>query len=142
MQNSELIFKYVLNINIFFLTQVLCVYIFCFAIVHLVLLSNILFFYNIFIQIFIKFQVLCVYIFCFAIVHLVLLSRKRDGFLNALSYSPGTVWELVICFFSVWSVCGLSGFHSYLIALALTTNEDIKGTWSKSRNRFVIFQLE
>jgi len=81
--------------------------------------------------------VLCVYIFCFAIVHLVLLSKKREGFLNALSYSPGTVWELVICFFSVWSVCGLSGFHSYLIALALTTNEDIKGTWSKSRNREV-----
>uniref|UniRef100_A0A8C4T5Q1 Palmitoyltransferase n=1 Tax=Erpetoichthys calabaricus TaxID=27687 RepID=A0A8C4T5Q1_ERPCA len=53
------------------------------------------------------------------------------GCISSLTYS--TVVELVICFFSVWSILGLSGFHTYLVASNLTTNEDIKGSWSTKR---------
>ncbi|XP_039266942.2 palmitoyltransferase ZDHHC9-like isoform X1 [Styela clava] len=80
-------------------------------------------------------SVLCLYVFAFSILHIVLLSKEKGNFLEALKNSPGSVLEILICFFSIWSVIGLSGFHSYLIALGITTNEDIKGTWSKKRNK-------
>ncbi|XP_064422690.1 palmitoyltransferase ZDHHC9 [Latimeria chalumnae] len=78
-------------------------------------------------------SLLTIYIFAFDIVHVVMRSVK-SGFLNALKDTPGTVVEVVICFFTLWSVVGLTGFHSYLVALNQTTNEDIKGSWS-GKNR-------
>lgn len=48
-------------------------------------------------------------------------TQTHGSFLDSLL----TVLELVICFFSVWSIFGLSGFHTYLVASNLTTNEDV-----------------
>ncbi|XP_054647272.1 palmitoyltransferase ZDHHC9 isoform X1 [Dunckerocampus dactyliophorus] len=78
-------------------------------------------------------SLLTIYIFTFDIVHVVMRSVD-DGFLNTLKETPGTVLEVLVCFFTLWSVVGLTGFHTYLISLNQTTNEDIKGSWS-GKNR-------
>uniref|UniRef100_A0A3B3QLR8 Palmitoyltransferase n=1 Tax=Paramormyrops kingsleyae TaxID=1676925 RepID=A0A3B3QLR8_9TELE len=82
---------------------------------------------------------LTIFIFAFVITHIVLRSNQT-GFLSALKDSPllnhsDTVLEVVVCFFSMWSIVGLSGFHTYLIGSNQTTNEDIKGLWSSKRGK-------
>ncbi|XP_023681634.1 palmitoyltransferase ZDHHC14-like isoform X2 [Paramormyrops kingsleyae] len=77
---------------------------------------------------------LTIFIFAFVITHIVLRSNQT-GFLSALKDSPASVLEVVVCFFSMWSIVGLSGFHTYLIGSNQTTNEDIKGLWSSKRGK-------
>ncbi|XP_013767841.1 probable palmitoyltransferase ZDHHC14 isoform X2 [Pundamilia nyererei] len=77
---------------------------------------------------------LTIFIFAFVITHIIL-SSHQNGFLSALKNSPASVLEVVVCFFSVWSIVGLSGFHTYLISSNQTTNEDIKGSWSSKRGK-------
>ncbi|XP_056651447.1 palmitoyltransferase ZDHHC18 isoform X2 [Monodelphis domestica] len=73
------------------------------------------------------------FIFACVITHLTL--RSQGGtLLDTLKETPASVLELVICFFSIWSILGLSGFHTYLVASNLTTNEDIKGSWSSKKS--------
>ncbi|XP_012240408.1 palmitoyltransferase app isoform X2 [Bombus vancouverensis nearcticus] len=73
---------------------------------------------------------LCVFIFVCAVTHLVMLTKDVRPFLDAVRISPGSVVVAVICFFSVWSILGLAGFHTYLTTSNQTTNEDIKGSFS------------
>ncbi|KAJ1528371.1 hypothetical protein ONE63_006788 [Megalurothrips usitatus] len=73
---------------------------------------------------------LCVFIFACAVTHIILLTRDNRQFLEAVKDSPASVISGVICFFSVWTILGLSGFHTYLTASNQTTNEDIKGLFT------------
>lgn len=89
--------------------------------------------YRFFYSFIISLSFLTSFIFGCVITHLTLRSQSGKSLIQAIQESPASVVELVICFFSVWSILGLSGFHTYLVASNLTTNEDIKGSWSSKR---------
>ncbi|CAF3444367.1 unnamed protein product [Rotaria sp. Silwood1] len=78
-------------------------------------------------------SILCVYIFAFNITNIVLRAQDKPSFIDAIRDTPATVVEVIICFFSIWSVVGLWGYHTYLICRSVTTNEDIKNTWNTAR---------
>ncbi|CAF3302627.1 unnamed protein product, partial [Rotaria sp. Silwood2] len=60
-------------------------------------------------------------------------AQDKPSFIDAIRDTPATVVEAIICFFSIWSIVGLWGYHTYLICRSVTTNEDIKNTWNISR---------
>ncbi|XP_016404872.1 palmitoyltransferase ZDHHC18-like isoform X1 [Sinocyclocheilus rhinocerous] len=94
--------------------------------------------YRFFYTFIVSLSFLTAFIFGCVTTHLALRSQGGNGLVFALQASPASALELVVCFFSVWSILGLSGFHTYLVATNLTTNEDIKGSWSgKSGNEDV-----
>ncbi|XP_038653826.1 palmitoyltransferase ZDHHC18a isoform X3 [Scyliorhinus canicula] len=80
--------------------------------------------YRFFYMFLLSLSFLTAFIFACVITHLTLRSQNI-GLLNALQETPASALELVVCFFSVWSILGLSGFHTYLVASNLTTNEDL-----------------
>ncbi|KAB7505792.1 putative palmitoyltransferase ZDHHC14 [Armadillidium nasatum] len=68
------------------------------------------------------------------------LMRDKDGdkdrtFVDAVKQNPASVIEGIICFFAVWSIFGLAGFHTYLTTSNQTTNEDIKGSFNARRGQ-------
>ncbi|XP_032374884.1 palmitoyltransferase ZDHHC18a isoform X1 [Etheostoma spectabile] len=89
--------------------------------------------YRFFYSFIISLSFLTSFIFGCVITHITLRTQEGKNLVQAIQESPASVVELVICFFSIWSIMGLSGFHTYLVASNLTTNEDIKGSWSSKR---------
>jgi len=51
--------------------------------------------------------------------------KKEHEVFNVIKKAPFTVIVVFICFFSIWSVIGLAGFHTYLTTSNQTTNEDV-----------------
>ena len=85
--------------------------------------------YRYFYMFIISLAFLTVFVFASVLTHLILMSKK-SSLLDAIRESPASLVEVIICFFSVWSILGLAGFHTYLMSSNQTTNEDIKGSFS------------
>ncbi|ALC45062.1 app [Drosophila busckii] len=56
--------------------------------------------------------------------------KTEQEVFEVIKKAPFTVIVVFICFFSIWSVIGLAGFHTYLTTSDQTTNEDLKGSFS------------
>lgn len=51
--------------------------------------------------------------------------KKEQEVFRVIKAAPASVIVTFICFFSIWSVIGLAGFHTYLTTSDQTTNEDV-----------------
>lgn len=51
--------------------------------------------------------------------------KTEQEVFKVIKKAPFTVIVVFICFFSIWSVIGLAGFHTYLTTSDQTTNEDV-----------------
>ncbi|GAA55644.1 palmitoyltransferase ZDHHC9 [Clonorchis sinensis] len=67
-----------------------------------------------------------VYILVFAVVNLVLLYKETQDLLVVVKRSPGSLLEILVTFFTILTVFGLSGYHTMLVCRELSTHEDIR----------------
>lgn len=58
-------------------------------------------------------------------VYFLVAKNSNDEFIEVIKKAPFSVVITFICFFSIWSVIGLAGFHTYLTTSDQTTNEDV-----------------
>ncbi|KAM8882806.1 palmitoyltransferase ZDHHC18-B-like [Synchiropus picturatus] len=87
--------------------------------------------YRFFYSFIVSLSFLTAFIFSCVTTHIAIKAQNGKGLVFVLKENLGsTAVELVICFLAVWSILGLSGFHTFLVASNRTTNEDVKGTWS------------
>ena len=91
--------------------------------------------YRFFYLFLVSLSIQCLYVLACNVAHIVILTQQDNLSLgDALKSTPATVVEAVICFFSMWSIFCLCGYHTYLISFEVSTNEDIKKSFANSEN--------
>uniref|UniRef100_T1GDI2 Protein S-acyltransferase n=1 Tax=Megaselia scalaris TaxID=36166 RepID=T1GDI2_MEGSC len=61
-----------------------------------------------------------------------IIMKTGDEVFEVIKKAPFSVIVTAICFFSIWSVIGLAGFHTYLTTSDQTTNEDyLVAPWTR-----------
>ena len=79
----------------------------------------------------------CIYIGICNVLNFVLTATAPgNGIFDALKSSPASFVQFSISGFVLWSLIGLGGYHTLLIAQAKTTNEAIKKTYRGRRNPY------
>jgi palmitoyltransferase ZDHHC9/14/18 len=67
-------------------------------------------------------------------------AQKNSTVSDAIRETPATMIEAIICFFSIWSVVGLWGYHTYLICRSVTTNEDVSiRSFIRHKSKFLFY---
>ena len=51
---------------------------------------------------------------------------QTNGFVETIRQTPASLIEAIVCFLSLWSLLGLVGYHTYLVSVNMTTNEDVR----------------
>lgn len=69
----------------------------------------------------------------------ILVMKTEPEVFQVIKKAPFTVVVVFICFFSIWSVIGLAGFHTYLTTSDQTTNEDVLQLFSFSFSTLNLF---
>lgn len=104
--------------------------------------------YRFFYMFIVSLAFLAVFIFSCAMTHIILckypsillsvfflnsiyftVTKENEPVIAVIKETPSSVLVATICFFSVWSVIGLAGFHTYLTSSDQTTNEDVSITY-------------
>lgn len=89
--------------------------------------------YRFFYLFLVSLSIYCLFILTCNITNLVLRAQDK-AFVEAVKETPATIVEAIICFFSMWSIFCLCGYHTYLISSEISTNEDIKESFSSKRS--------
>ncbi|TPP64732.1 Palmitoyltransferase [Fasciola gigantica] len=89
--------------------------------------------YRYFILFIYSLSVYAVYVFVFAVINLVLLYKTHNDILVMIKTSPGSypfpfsfTFFILISFFTLWTVLGLSVYHTSLACRDFSTHEDIR----------------
>lgn len=76
-------------------------------------------------------SIFCLFIFASTVTHIILQLQHKQSITLIIKTEPIAILVSIICFFTIWSLLGLAGFHTYLISTNQTTHEDVRGMFDR-----------
>lgn len=84
--------------------------------------------YRYFYMFLVSLSMFCLFVLACNIANFVIRTQTQS-FIESVKATPATMVQAVICFFSMWSILCLCGYHTYLISSETSTNEDVSAQW-------------